>query len=87
MGKMWDPATTVAYNNATTTLSTIVSLDESPLLEGLLYVGTDDGNLQHHRGRRQDLAEDDAVRATCRTGTTSPTSSRRRATPTSCSSR
>ena len=37
--------TTVAWNNATTTLSTIVSLDESPLLEGLLYVGTDDGNL------------------------------------------
>jgi photosystem II stability/assembly factor-like uncharacterized protein len=45
MGKMWDPATTVAWNNATTTLSTIVSLDESPLLPGLLYVGTDDGNL------------------------------------------
>ena len=46
MGKVWDPATTVAYNNATTTLSTIVSLDESPVMEGLLYVGTDDGNLQ-----------------------------------------
>jgi hypothetical protein len=46
MGKVWDPATTVAYNNATTTLSTIVSLDESPVFEGLLYVGTDDGNLQ-----------------------------------------
>ena len=46
MGKVWDPATTVAYNNATTTLSTIVTLDESPLLEGLIYVGTDDGNLQ-----------------------------------------
>ena len=46
MGKMWDPATTVAWNRATTTLSTIVSLDESPLLEGLLYVGTDDGLLQ-----------------------------------------
>ena len=46
MGKLWDPATTVAYNNATTTLSTIVSLSESPLLEGLIYVGTDDGNLQ-----------------------------------------
>ena len=46
MGKVWDPQTTVAYNNATTTLSTIVSLDESPVLEGLIYVGTDDGNLQ-----------------------------------------
>ena len=45
MGRVWDPVETVAYNNATTTLSTIVTLDESPLLEGLLYVGTDDGNL------------------------------------------
>ena len=42
---------------------------------------------QHHRGRREDVAEDDAVRATSRTGSTSPTSSRRRATPTSSSSR
>src|SRR5262249_27668888 len=46
MGKVWDPANTVAYHNATTTLSDIVSIDESPLLEGLIYVGTDDGNLQ-----------------------------------------
>ena len=46
MGKVWDPATTVAYHNATTTLSTIVAIDESPLKEGLIYVGTDDGNLQ-----------------------------------------
>jgi photosystem II stability/assembly factor-like uncharacterized protein len=45
MGKVWDPATTVAYNNATTPLSTIVSLDESPLAEGLIYVGSDDGVL------------------------------------------
>jgi len=45
MGKIWDPAETVAYNNATTTLSTIVTMDESPVLEGLLYVGSDDGNL------------------------------------------
>jgi photosystem II stability/assembly factor-like uncharacterized protein len=46
MGKVWNPTTTVAYNNATTTLSDIVAIDESPLLEGLIYVGTDDGNLQ-----------------------------------------
>jgi photosystem II stability/assembly factor-like uncharacterized protein len=46
MGKVWDPNTTVAYNNATTTLSDIVAIDESPLKEGLIYVGTDDGNLQ-----------------------------------------
>ena len=36
----------VAYNQATTTLSTITALDESPLLEGLIYVGTDDGLVQ-----------------------------------------
>jgi photosystem II stability/assembly factor-like uncharacterized protein len=46
MGKVWDPKETVSYNEATTTLSTIVTIDESPLLEGLIYVGTDDGNLQ-----------------------------------------
>ena len=46
MGKIWDPAKTVAYNNATTPGSTIVSVDESPLAEGLIYVGTDDGLLQ-----------------------------------------
>jgi photosystem II stability/assembly factor-like uncharacterized protein len=46
MGKLWVPAETVSYNSATTALSNIVSIDESPLLEGLLYVGTDDGLLQ-----------------------------------------
>jgi photosystem II stability/assembly factor-like uncharacterized protein len=46
MGKLWDPATTVSFNRATTALSNIVSIDESPLLEGLLYAGTDDGLLQ-----------------------------------------
>jgi photosystem II stability/assembly factor-like uncharacterized protein len=45
MGKVW-PTDSVSYNQATTALSTIVSIDESPLLEGLLYVGTDDGLLQ-----------------------------------------
>ena len=42
MGKVW-PADSVAYMEATTNLSTITALDESPLLEGLLYTGTDDG--------------------------------------------
>jgi photosystem II stability/assembly factor-like uncharacterized protein len=45
MGKVW-PTDSVSYNQATTPLSTIVSIDESPLMEGLLYVGTDDGLLQ-----------------------------------------
>ncbi len=45
MGKIWPPDS-VAFNEATTRLSTITALDESPLLEGLLYVGTDDGLVQ-----------------------------------------
>jgi photosystem II stability/assembly factor-like uncharacterized protein len=45
MGKVWPP-TAVAFNQATTTLSTITTIDESPLLEGLLYAGTDDGVVQ-----------------------------------------
>ena len=42
MGKVWPPDS-VAFNQATTQLSTITALDESPLLEGLLYTGSDDG--------------------------------------------
>ncbi len=45
MGKVWPPGS-VSLNAATTDLSNIVSLDESPLLEGLIYAGTDDGLVQ-----------------------------------------
>ena len=45
MGKIW-PEDSVAYMEATTRLSTITALDESPLLEGLIYAGTDDGLMQ-----------------------------------------
>jgi hypothetical protein len=45
MGRIW-PRDSVAFNQATTQLSSITALDESPLLEGLLYVGTDDGLVQ-----------------------------------------
>jgi photosystem II stability/assembly factor-like uncharacterized protein len=45
MGKVWGPDA-VRLNASTTALSTIVTLDESPLFEGLIYVGTDDGLLQ-----------------------------------------
>ena len=45
MGKIW-PADAVFKDQATTALSNIVSLDESPVLEGLIYVGTDDGLVQ-----------------------------------------
>ncbi|MEO6235977.1 MAG: glycosyl hydrolase, partial [Vicinamibacterales bacterium] len=45
MGKVW-PADAVAYHESTTALSNVVSIDESPVLEGLIYAGTDDGLLQ-----------------------------------------
>ncbi len=45
MGKVWS-ADTVAYNNSTSFYGNIVALNESPLQEGLIYVGTDDGLLQ-----------------------------------------
>jgi photosystem II stability/assembly factor-like uncharacterized protein len=45
MGKVWAPDS-VAFNEATTRLSTLTALDESPLLEGLIYTGSDDGLIQ-----------------------------------------
>jgi photosystem II stability/assembly factor-like uncharacterized protein len=45
MGKVW-PRGSVALNASTTALSNVVSIDESPVLEGLIYAGTDDGLLQ-----------------------------------------
>jgi hypothetical protein len=45
MGKLW-PADSIARNTSTTALSNVVTIDESPLLEGLIYVGTDDGLIQ-----------------------------------------
>jgi photosystem II stability/assembly factor-like uncharacterized protein len=45
MGKIWG-TDAVSQNTFTTPLSCATSLDESPLQEGLLYIGTDDGLLQ-----------------------------------------
>jgi photosystem II stability/assembly factor-like uncharacterized protein len=45
MGKVW-PRDSIALNTSTTPLSNVVTLDESPLLEGLIYAGTDDGLIQ-----------------------------------------
>ena len=45
MGKVW-PRNSVAFNQATTQLSTITAVDESPLLADLIYVGTFDGLVQ-----------------------------------------
>ena len=45
MGRVW-PADAVAKNASTSFYGNIVALAESPLREGLLYVGTDDGLIQ-----------------------------------------
>ncbi|MCE1202878.1 MAG: YCF48-related protein [Bacteroidia bacterium] len=45
MGKFW-PSNAVAKDLSTSQWGTIVSLAESPIKEGLLYVGTDDGLIQ-----------------------------------------
>lgn len=45
MGRVWG-VDAVAKNASTSLYGTIVALDESPLVEGLIYVGTDDGRVQ-----------------------------------------
>jgi photosystem II stability/assembly factor-like uncharacterized protein len=45
MGRRW-PTNAVGRNLFTHELSTIVIIEESPLREGLLFVGTDDGQIQ-----------------------------------------
>jgi photosystem II stability/assembly factor-like uncharacterized protein len=45
MGKIW-PAETPAKNQSTTALSVCNALEESPIKEGLIYVGTNDGLVQ-----------------------------------------
>ncbi|WNJ18223.1 VPS10 domain-containing protein [Pontibacter sp. G13] len=45
MGKVWS-VDAVAKNRSTSNYGNIVALDESPIKEGLLYVGTDDGLIQ-----------------------------------------
>jgi photosystem II stability/assembly factor-like uncharacterized protein len=45
MGRVW-PRGSVALNASTTALSNLVTIDESPLMEGLIWVGTDDGLVQ-----------------------------------------
>jgi len=45
MGKVWDEGA-IAFHESTTALSTIVAISESPIMGGLIYVGTDDGLIQ-----------------------------------------
>jgi photosystem II stability/assembly factor-like uncharacterized protein len=45
MGKVWS-VDTVAKNRSTSFFGNVVSLSESPLVEGLIYTGSDDGLVQ-----------------------------------------
>ncbi len=45
MGRVW-PMDAVAKNASTSQYGTIVALDESPLQEDMIYIGTDDGLIQ-----------------------------------------
>lgn len=45
MGRVWG-VDAVAKNSSTSLYGNIVAIEESPLVEGLLYVGTDDGLVQ-----------------------------------------
>ncbi len=45
MGRVWG-VDTVAKNNSTSFYGSIITIAESPLVEGLLYAGTDDGLIQ-----------------------------------------
>ncbi len=45
MGRVW-PMDAVAKNGSTSQYGTIVALDESPVQEDLIYIGTDDGLIQ-----------------------------------------
>ncbi len=45
MGRIWS-VDSIAKNASTSVYGSLVALDESPLVEGLLYAGTDDGLIQ-----------------------------------------
>ena len=45
MGRVWS-VDAIAKNDSTSMYGSMIALDESPLVEGLIYVGTDDGLIQ-----------------------------------------
>ena len=42
MGRVWS-VDAIAKNTSTSTYGALIAVDESPLVEGLIYAGTDDG--------------------------------------------
>ncbi len=65
MDRVWS-VDAVAKNTSTSFYGNIVALAESPRVEGLLYVGTDDGLIQVERGRRRNLADAWTASPACR---------------------
>ncbi len=66
MDRVW-PVEAVAKNTSSSFFGAIVAVAESPLKEGQLWIGTDDGDIQPREERRPELASRrDAPRA-CRT--------------------
>ena len=86
MGKVW-PAGSVALNASTTSLSNIVAIDESPLLEGTHLRRHRRRPAAGHRRRRQELAAHRGFPRRAEVHLRQPTSLRRRATRTPSSSR
>ncbi len=71
----------MAKNASTSFYGNIVSLSESPLVEGLIYVGTDDGLIQVTEDGGETLAEDRELPRRARPGPTCRTSRPRSTTP------
>ncbi len=61
MDKVWS-IDTVAKNRSTSFFGNIVSIDESPLAEGLIYVGTDDGLIQVTEDGGESWRREDGVK-------------------------
>ena len=88
MGKVWPhDGCAIELHASTTALSNIVSIDESPLLEGLIYVGHRRRPDADHRRRRQDVAQGRGLPGRAEVDVRERRRSRRRATRTSSSSR
>ena len=80
MGRIWE-MDAVDKNISTSNYGNIVSLVESPLVEGLIYVGTDDGLIQVTEDGGGELAPRSRACPGCRSGPMSAISRPRSSTP------
>ena len=85
MGRVWGIGT-VGKNRSTSVWGAIVSLAESPIQEGLLIAGTDDGMIQISQDGGDHWFAIPSIGTTCRTRPSSPTFNRRGTTQTPCTS-